>query len=80
MAKKLLKTETKKKLRAFYKNNRIYCILIMISLACLLLLGIGVIFYFIGQATSSSYGNRLDNIENYNNFKNDMYFLVKLFL
>ena len=65
MAKKLLKNETKKKLRTFYKNNRIYCILIMISLACLLLLGIGVICYFIGQATSSSYGNRLDNIDQY---------------
>ena len=65
MAKKILKPETKKKLRVFYKNNRIYCILIMISLACLLLLGVGVIFYFVGQATSSAYGNRLDNIENY---------------
>ena len=65
MAKKFMKKETKAKLKQFYKNNRIYCILIMISCACLLLLGAGVILYFIGQATSSSYGNRLDNVETY---------------
>lgn len=53
------------KLKKFYNTNRIYCILMIISIACILLLGIGVIVYFIGQATSSSYGNRLENVENY---------------
>lgn len=52
-----------KRLRAFYKNNRIYCILMIISLFCVFLMGIGVVVYFVNQATSSKYGHRLESIE-----------------
>lgn len=53
------------KLKKFYYSNRIYCILMIISILCILILGIGVIAYFIGQATSSSYGTRLEEVENH---------------
>lgn len=54
-----------KKLRKFYKNNRIYCILMLISLFCFILMGSAVVIYFVNQATSSNYGNRLDEVEKY---------------
>ena len=53
----------KGKLRKFYRNNRIYCILMMISFVCILLLGASVLVYFIHQAASDSYGIRLDSIK-----------------
>jgi len=53
----------KGKLRKFYKNNRIYCILMMVSFICLLLLGGSIIVYFIHQAASDSYGIRLEDIK-----------------
>lgn len=55
-----------KKLKNFYKNNRIYSILMIISLFCLILMVSGVVIYFVYQTVSSPYGNRLDGIKNHN--------------
>lgn len=54
-----------KKIRKFYKNNRIYCILMLISLFCIILMGTAIVVYFIGQTSSSKYGNRLKGIDQY---------------
>ncbi len=54
-----------KKLKKFYNNNRVYCILMLVSLFCFILMGSAVVIYFLGQATSSKYGKRLDNISKY---------------
>lgn len=51
-----------KKLIKFYKNNRIYCILMIISLICLLVIIISLILYFTSQISNSKYGHRLDDI------------------
>ena len=50
-------------IKKFYKNNRIYCILMMVSLVCILLLGGSVLVYFIHQASGDSYGVRLEGIK-----------------
>ena len=52
-----------KKLKSFYKNNRVYSILMLISLICIIAILIGVIVYFFGQTSKDIYGNRLDGIE-----------------
>ena len=52
----------KGKIRKFYRNNRIYCILMMISFVCIMLLGASVLIYFIHQAASDSYGIRLETL------------------
>ena len=54
-----------KKLRKFYKNNRIYCILMIISILCILVMGVSVVVYFFNQMFTDSYGSRLENIEKY---------------
>lgn len=54
-----------KGIRKFYKNNRIYCILMIISMFCIILMGSSVIFYFVNQSRTSPYGNRLDDIANH---------------
>lgn len=54
-----------KKLRKFYKNNRIYCILMIISILCILVMGVSVVVYFFNQMVTDSYGSRLENIEKY---------------
>lgn len=54
-----------KKLKKFYKQNRIYCILMIVSLLCFLLMGSAVLIYFVNQASSDPYGKRLQNIEKY---------------
>lgn len=54
-----------KKIVKFYRNNRIYCILMLVSLICLISIGTGVVVYFVDQATSDKYGNRLEDIDNY---------------
>lgn len=54
------------KLKKFYKNNRIYSILMIISLLCLILMASGVVIYFVNQTVSSPYGNRLDGIKEHN--------------
>jgi len=53
-----------KKLSAFYKKNRVYSILMIISIVCTLSILIGVVMYFIGQTNKDKYGTRLDGIEN----------------
>lgn len=52
-----------KKIRKFYRNNRIYSILMIISMFCILLMGTCVIVYFVNQMNKSPYGDRLDKIE-----------------
>lgn len=52
-----------KRIRKFYRNNRIYSILMIISMFCILLMGTCVIIYFVNQMNKSPYGNRLDKIE-----------------
>ena len=53
-----------KKFKEFYKRNRVYSILMLISLVCIVSILVGVIVYFIGQTSKDKYGNRLDGIEN----------------
>lgn len=53
-----------KGLRRFYKNNRVYVILMVLSIVCILSIFIGVIVYFAKQSTQDVYGDRLDGIEN----------------
>ena len=53
----------KGRLKKFYRNNRIYCILMLVSLFCILLLGGSVLVYFIHQAAGDSYGVRLEGIK-----------------
>lgn len=53
-----------KKLKSFYKNNRVYSILMIISIICIVAILIGVLLYFFGQTNKDKYGNRLDGIEN----------------
>lgn len=52
-----------KKLKAFYKRNRVYSILMIISIICIIAILVGVILYFVGQTNKDKYGNRLDGIE-----------------
>ena len=52
-----------KKLSAFYKKNRVYSILMIISIICIVSILVGVIMYFIGQTNKDKYGTRLDGIE-----------------
>ena len=49
-------------LKKFYKNNRIYCILMIISAVCLLVILTSVLAYFINQTRTSVYGHRIDDI------------------
>ena len=52
-----------KNLKKFYKNNRIYCILMGISLFCLALIAMLFVVYFVNQTKNDTYGNRLNGIE-----------------
>lgn len=54
-----------KKFKKFYKNNRIYCILMIISILCILSIGTSVIVYFVAQSNTSPYGERLNGIDDY---------------
>ena len=78
MAKKIIKnvrrdsdTERKVKpkfsvrVKRFYKNNRIYCILMGISFASIVLIILALLAHFIHQNTSNPYGNRLEDIKKY---------------
>ena len=51
-----------KNLKKFFQNNRIYCILMIISAICLLIILSSVVIYFIGQTKTSKYGHRIDDI------------------
>ncbi len=53
-----------KKLKGFYRNNRIYCILMGVSLFCLLLIALAFFMFFLNQTKTDSYGSRLNGIEN----------------
>ncbi len=53
-----------KKLKGFYQNNRIYCILMAISIFCIALIIAAFVIYFISQTKTDVYGNRLDGIKN----------------
>lgn len=52
-----------KGLKGFYKNNRVYVILMIVSIVCILSILIGIIVYFAKQSTQDAYGNRLEGIE-----------------
>lgn len=52
-----------KKLGDFYKRNRVYSILMIVSVICIISILVGVIMYFVGQTNKDKYGNRLDGIE-----------------
>ena len=52
-----------KKLKSFYKRNRVYSILMIISTICIIAILVGVVVYFLGQTSKDVYGNRLDGIE-----------------
>lgn len=49
-----------KRIRKFYKNNRIYCILMLISFVCLVVLASALVIYFVNQATADRYGDRME--------------------
>lgn len=49
--------------KGFYKNNRVYVILMIISITCILAVLIGTAVYFIGQSTRDPYGTRLEGID-----------------
>lgn len=52
-----------KNLKSFYKNNRVYSILMIISIVCIVAILVGVVLYFLGQTSKDKYGNRLEGIE-----------------
>ena len=53
-----------KGLKGFYKNNRVYVILMIVSIVCILSILIGVVVYFARQSSENPYGDRLTRIEN----------------
>lgn len=52
-----------KKLKSFYKRNRVFSILMIISIVCIIAIVVGLCTYFLGQTSKDKYGNRLDNIK-----------------
>lgn len=52
-----------KKLKWFYRANRIFVILMGISILCLALIAGSVVFYFLSQNNKSVYGNRLNGVD-----------------
>lgn len=52
-----------KKLKTFYEKNRVYSILMIVSIVCILSIAIGVIIYFLGQTNKDRYGTRLEGIK-----------------
>ena len=52
-----------KNIRSFYKRNRVYSILMIISIICIVSILVGVLVYFFGQTNKDKYGNRLEGIE-----------------
>ena len=51
-----------KKLKGFYQNNRIYCILMIVSIVCIILIASAFVYYFIEQTRTDVYGKRLYGI------------------
>lgn len=60
-----------KNIKMFYKNNRIYCILMGISIFCILFIVMLFILYFFNQTKNLVYGNRLNGIDSVLISKND---------
>lgn len=52
------------KFKGFYHNNRVYVILMGVSLFCLALILVVFVYYFLSQNNTGTYGNRLNGIEN----------------
>ena len=52
-----------KKLKDFYKKNRVYSILMIVSILCIVAIMVGVLVYFIGQTSKDKYGNRLEGLD-----------------
>ena len=52
-----------KRIKKFYKRNRIYCILMLVSFVCLVTLGSALAIYFYNQTIGDPYGNRLEDTE-----------------
>ena len=52
------------KIKGFYQNNRVYCILMAVGIFCLALIAAAIVLYFINQTKTDEYGNRLNGIEN----------------
>ena len=52
-----------KKLKGFYQNNRIYCILMIVSIVCIILIASAFVYYFIEQTRTDIYGKRLYGIK-----------------
>lgn len=52
-----------KKLRDFYRRNRVYSILMIVSIICIIAIMVGVVFYFLGQTSKDKYGNRLVGLD-----------------
>ena len=50
--------------KGFYKNNRVYVILMVVSLICLISILVGIVVYFAKQSSQNPYGDRLTRIEN----------------
>ena len=64
-AEKPVKPKFSIRVKRFYRNNRIYCILMGISFASIVLIILALLAHFIHQNTSNPYGNRLEDIKNY---------------
>lgn len=50
-------------MKKFYKENRVFVILMGIALVCIAVILVMAVSYIIGSATKDSYGNRLDGIK-----------------
>lgn len=66
-----------KKIKELYKENRVFTILMCISVTCLLLVIILFGYYLVSSTSKSKYGTRLDGIndvkiENKNKLENDI--------
>ena len=59
----LLEVINLKGFKGFYKSNRVYVILMFVSIVCILSILIGVIVYFARQSSQDIYGTRLDGIK-----------------
>ncbi len=53
-----------KKLKKIWQENSVLLVLFVILIACLIAISVVVVKYFVGDS-SSSYGDRLENIEKY---------------
>ena len=51
------------KLKDFYRRNRVYSILMIVSIICIISILVGVVLYFLGQTSKDKYGNRLEGLE-----------------